>query len=130
MKLSDIDKRVLCNVWARERRQEPPDEQALDKAYQYLSQFPRTFEFTARPKDWANAISGLVEKGVLAHTAMYREYAQRHHLLTSAGSDSRGPDRPPIKNRAELSRGLLERVGIQIEQQAPKSVGRPTPACA
>jgi predicted metal-dependent phosphoesterase TrpH len=50
-----------------------------------------------------------------AQTAMYREYAQRHHLLTSAGSDSHGPDKPPIKYRAELSRGLLERVGIQIE---------------
>jgi predicted metal-dependent phosphoesterase TrpH len=50
-----------------------------------------------------------------AQTATYREYAQRHHLLTSAGSDSHGPDRPPIKYRAELSRGLLERVGIQIE---------------
>jgi hypothetical protein len=48
-------------------------------------------------------------------TAMYREYAQRHHLLTSAGSDSHGPDKPPIKYRAELSRGLLERAGIQIE---------------
>jgi len=50
-----------------------------------------------------------------AQTAMYREYAQRHHLLTSAGSDSHGPDKPPIKYRAELSCGLLERVGIQIE---------------
>lgn len=50
-----------------------------------------------------------------AQTAMYREYAQRHHLLTSAGSDSHGPDKPPIKYRAELSRDLLERVGIQIE---------------
>ena len=49
-----------------------------------------------------------------AQTAMYREYAQRHHLLTSAGSDPHGPDKPPIKYRAELSRGLLERVGIQI----------------
>jgi len=50
-----------------------------------------------------------------AQTAMYWEYAQRHHLLTSAGSDSHGPDKPPVKYRAELSRGLLERVGIQIE---------------
>ena len=50
-----------------------------------------------------------------AQTTMYREYAQRHRLLTSAGSDSHGPDKPPIKYRAELSRGLLERVGIQIE---------------
>jgi predicted metal-dependent phosphoesterase TrpH len=49
-----------------------------------------------------------------AQTAMYREYAQHHHLLTSAGSDSHGPDKPPIKYRAELSRGLLERVGIQV----------------
>jgi predicted metal-dependent phosphoesterase TrpH len=50
-----------------------------------------------------------------AKTEMYREYAQRHHLLTSAGSDSHRPDKPPIKYRAELCRGLLERVGIQIE---------------
>jgi predicted metal-dependent phosphoesterase TrpH len=42
-----------------------------------------------------------------AQTAMYWEYAQRHHLLTSAGSDSHGPDKLPIKYRAELSRGLL-----------------------
>jgi len=49
-----------------------------------------------------------------AQTAMYREYAQRHRLLTSAGSDSHGPDKPPIKYRAELSRGLLERVSIQV----------------
>lgn len=48
-------------------------------------------------------------------TAMYLEYAQRHHLLISAGSDSHSPDKPPIKYRAELSRSLLERVGIQIE---------------
>ena len=50
-----------------------------------------------------------------AQTAMYREYAQRHHLLTSAGSDSHRPDKPPIKYRAELCRALLERLGIQIE---------------
>ncbi len=53
-----------------------------------------------------------------AHTseqiAMYREYAQKHHLLTSSGSDSHGPEKKPIKYRAELSRGLLERLGIQI----------------
>ena len=47
-------------------------------------------------------------------TAMYLEYAQQHHLLISSGSDSHRPDKPPIKYRAELSRGLLERVGIQI----------------
>lgn len=46
--------------------------------------------------------------------SMYLEYAQKHHLLTSSGSDSHGPDKKPIKYRAELSRSLLERVGIQI----------------
>jgi len=50
-----------------------------------------------------------------AQTAMYREYAQRYHLLTSAGSDSHGPDTSPIKYRAELCQGLLEQVGIHIE---------------
>ncbi len=49
-----------------------------------------------------------------AQTAMYREYARRHHLLISAGSDSHGPDQPPIPYRAELSRDLLERLGIQV----------------
>jgi predicted metal-dependent phosphoesterase TrpH len=50
-----------------------------------------------------------------AQTAMYLEYAQLHHLLISAGSDSHGPAKPPIKYPAELSRTLLGRVGIQIE---------------
>jgi 3',5'-nucleoside bisphosphate phosphatase len=54
-----------------------------------------------------------------AHTpkqiAIYLQYAQKHHLLTSSGSDSHGPDKKPIKYRAELSRNLLERVGIQIK---------------
>ena len=49
-----------------------------------------------------------------AHTpeqmVMYREYAKTHRLLTSSGSDSQ----KPIKFRAELSRSLLERLGIQI----------------
>ena len=53
-----------------------------------------------------------------AHTpkqiAVYQEYAQKHHLLTSSGSDSHGPDRKPIKYLSELSRNLLERLGIQI----------------
>ena len=48
-------------------------------------------------------------------TAMYLEYAQKNHLLISSGSDSHRPDKPPIKYRAELSCGLLERVGIQIK---------------
>jgi len=53
-----------------------------------------------------------------AHTeeqiAMYLEYARKHGLLTSSGSDSHGPDNKPVKYRAELSRSLLERVGIEI----------------
>lgn len=53
-----------------------------------------------------------------AHTPeqviMYREYANTHGLLTSSGSDSHGPEKKPIKYRAELSQGLLERLGIQI----------------
>jgi hypothetical protein len=49
-----------------------------------------------------------------AQTAMYLEYAQQHHLLISAGSDSHRPDKPPIKYPAELSRTILERLGIQI----------------
>ncbi len=47
-------------------------------------------------------------------TAMYLEYAQKHNLLVSSGSDSHRPEHKPIKYRAELSRRLLERVGIQV----------------
>ena len=48
-------------------------------------------------------------------TAMYREYAQRHHLLICAGSDSHDlNEQPPIKYRAELCRDLLEWLGIQV----------------
>jgi predicted metal-dependent phosphoesterase TrpH len=54
-----------------------------------------------------------------AHTPeqinLYRDYAQKHHLLISSGSDSHGPKKKPIKYRAELSRDLLERVGIEIK---------------
>jgi 3',5'-nucleoside bisphosphate phosphatase len=53
-----------------------------------------------------------------AHTpeqiAMYRDYAQKYGLLTSSGSDSHGLEKKPIKYRAELSRRLLERLGIQV----------------
>jgi 3',5'-nucleoside bisphosphate phosphatase len=48
-------------------------------------------------------------------TAMYLEYAQNHHLLVSAGSDSHGPEKPPIKYQAELCHDLLERLGIRME---------------
>lgn len=47
-------------------------------------------------------------------TTMFLEYAQQHNLLISSGSDSHGSNRSPIKYPAELSRTLLERVGIQI----------------
>lgn len=46
--------------------------------------------------------------------AMYRDYAERHHLLISAGSDSHKPEKPPIKYRAEACRQLLEQLGIKI----------------
>ncbi|MCB8919252.1 MAG: PHP domain-containing protein [Ardenticatenaceae bacterium] len=49
-----------------------------------------------------------------AQTAMYQEYTRQHGLLASAGSDSHGPDKPPIKYPAGLCRALLERVGIRI----------------
>lgn len=49
-----------------------------------------------------------------AKQEIYLEYAQRHHLLVSAGSDSHKPAKPPIKYRAELCRDLLERLGIQV----------------
>ncbi len=48
-------------------------------------------------------------------TAMYLAYAEEHSLLVSSGSDSHGPDKKPIQYRAELSRRLLERVGIQVK---------------
>lgn len=46
---------------------------------------------------------------------MYREYAQKHHLLTSSGSDSHGQEKKPLKYQAQLSRRLLEWVGIQVQ---------------
>ena len=49
-------------------------------------------------------------------TAMFLDYAQQHRLLISSGSDSHGSNKPPIKYPAELSRPLLERVGIRIAQ--------------
>ena len=48
-------------------------------------------------------------------TATYFSYARTHHLLVSTSSDSHGtPDQMPIKYRAEMSRHLLARVGIQV----------------
>lgn len=50
-----------------------------------------------------------------AKTDLYLDYAGRHGLLISAGSDSHGPDGGPIKYQAELCRKLLERLGVQIK---------------
>ena len=45
----------------------------------------------------------------------YLEYVRKHNLLLSTGSDSHCiPGRMPIKYRAETSRQLLERVGIEV----------------
>lgn len=54
-----------------------------------------------------------------SHTAeitdIYWHYVVEHNLLASTGSDSHSqPRRMPIKYRAELSRDLLERVGIRV----------------
>ncbi len=47
-----------------------------------------------------------------AQTGLYLNYARKHGLLVSAGSDSHRSSKPPIPYRAELSRELLERLGI------------------
>ena len=47
-------------------------------------------------------------------TEMYQTYARRHKLFASAGSDSHGPDKPPIKYPAKLCQALLERLAIQV----------------
>ncbi len=45
----------------------------------------------------------------------YLEYIRKHDLLLSTGSDSHSvPGRMPNKHRAEVSRRLLERVGITV----------------
>lgn len=51
-----------------------------------------------------------------ASSEEYLAYARQHRLLQSTGSDSHSiPSRMPIKYRAEISRDLLERVGIIIK---------------
>jgi Predicted metal-dependent phosphoesterases (PHP family) len=47
-------------------------------------------------------------------TSMYQEYARKHQLLISAGSDSHGPENKPIKYRADQCKDLLERLDIQL----------------
>jgi predicted metal-dependent phosphoesterase TrpH len=46
---------------------------------------------------------------------IFQEYVRKHNLLGSTGSDSHCiPSRMPIKYRAEISRNLLEQVGIKV----------------
>ena len=46
---------------------------------------------------------------------MYLEYVRKHNLLGGTGSDAHCTStRMPIKYRAEISRNLLERVGIKV----------------
>jgi hypothetical protein len=47
-------------------------------------------------------------------TALFRDYAERHNLLTSAGSDSHTPDNPPVKYRADSCRKLLEHLDVHV----------------
>jgi len=49
-----------------------------------------------------------------AQTEMFHEYAWRHGLLASAGSDSHRAQKPPIKYRADMCRDLLQRLGIEV----------------
>lgn len=49
-----------------------------------------------------------------AQIEQYQAYAARHNLLVSAGSDSHGPDRAPIRYRADQCVKLLERLGIEV----------------
>lgn len=48
-------------------------------------------------------------------TLAFLEYARKHDLLMSSGSDSHGPEKKPIAYAADLSRDLLERVGIHVQ---------------
>ncbi len=48
-------------------------------------------------------------------TAMYLDYAEKHDLLISAGSDSHGNNRDPIPYPAQHVRKLLERVGVTVK---------------
>ena len=77
-------------------------------------------------KDYQAAIAELVPLGLdgleVYHPShgpeiinTYQEYVRKHNLLLSTGSDSHSiPCRMPIKYPAEISRELLERVGIHV----------------
>lgn len=48
-------------------------------------------------------------------TQLYLDYARRHDLFVSSGSDSHGPHKPPIAYRAEQSQKLLEWLGVEVK---------------
>lgn len=60
-------------------------------------------------------------------TAMFRALAGEHGLVTSVGSDSHGPGIPvwPRPFRAIWAKGLLARLGIEVEDQADGPVWAP-----
>lgn len=61
-----------------------------------------------------DGIEAYYPKHTTAQTQLYLTYAQKHHLLVSSGSDSHSAEQPPIKYQAEMSRKLLERLGITV----------------
>jgi predicted metal-dependent phosphoesterase TrpH len=53
---------------------------------------------------------------------VYLAYVRQHDLLLSTGSDSHShPGRMPIKHRAEISRRLLESLGITLTSDTDQS---------
>jgi predicted metal-dependent phosphoesterase TrpH len=50
-------------------------------------------------------------------TTLFVDYARQYGLLVSAGSDSHGPEKPPIKYPAGLCRELLARLGINVMRE-------------
>lgn len=62
-----------------------------------------------------DGIEAYYPKHSAEQTQMYLGYAQKHNLVVSSGSDSHSAQQPPIKFKAELSRKLLERLGITVD---------------
>lgn len=61
---------------------------------------------------------------------LYRDYAEKHSLLVSTGSDSHWPNYPvnPIPHPARWATGLLARLGIEVEPfEGPAWVPPPAP---
>lgn len=70
---------------------------------------------------WAEVALDGLEVEYPLHTpqqiAMYRAFAAQHGLLTSAGSDSHRPSKPPIRYRAGDYRALLGRLGVVVVEE-------------